>query len=300
MKDNKIAHLITKLDLPEQFERYCSLYFEPIAEIIDKLAWQHQTPVIAINGSQGSGKTTAAIMLQTLLETKYAHRVAIVSIDDFYHSKEKRYELSKSLHPLFITRGVPGTHDITLALQTLKQLKMVSKGETVLIPRFDKATDDRKPENQWHRIEGPVSVIIFEGWCVGSPSLEPHSLAQPINELERIEDKEGIWRKTSNQFLQKQYQTLFQQINWLLMLKAPSFDIVFQWRLLQEQKLKKILATAPAATKVSLLDEYQLKRFIQHYQRLTEHNLSTIPKLADAVIILNEQHQMTHLQFNNI
>ncbi|MCU7801466.1 MAG: phosphoribulokinase [gamma proteobacterium symbiont of Lucinoma myriamae] len=301
MKDNRIAHLITKLDLPEQFERYCSLYFEPIAEIIDKLVCEHQTPpVVAINGSQGSGKSTVAIILKTLLETKYAHRIVIVSIDDFYHSKEKRQELSKSLHPLFITRGVPGTHDISLALKTIKQLKMISKGETVFIPRFDKATDDRKPERQWDRIEGPVSAIIFEGWCVGSPSLEQHSLEQAINDLERIEDKEGVWRKTSNQFLQEQYQALFKQINWLLMLKAPSFDVVYQWRFLQEQKLEKTLATEPLTTKSSLLDEQQLMRFIQHYQRLTEHNLSIIPELADAVITLNEHHQMTHLQFNDV
>ncbi|MCU7968948.1 MAG: phosphoribulokinase, partial [gamma proteobacterium symbiont of Bathyaustriella thionipta] len=205
MTDNTISNLINKLALPAHYETYLSLYFEPITEIIHELSQQQPTPIIGINGSQGSGKTTAAMMLQSLLETNYGHRVAIVSIDDFYHTKAKRCELSKSLHPLFITRGVPGTHDIELATETFKQLKEVSQGETALIPRFDKLIDDRKPQEQWESIDGPVSVIIFEGWCVGSLPLDQHSLIQPINDLERLEDEEGIWRRTSNQFLEQQY-----------------------------------------------------------------------------------------------
>ena len=84
------------------------------------------------------------------------------------------------------------------------------------------------------------------------------------------------------------------------MLKAPSFDVVYDWRLLQEQKLAKSLQRTKSlqleATKQAhLLNTSQLERFIQHYQRLTEHNLLTIPQIADAIINLNEQHQMTEL-----
>lgn len=296
-KNNCMINLIREHDLPEQFVDYCSLYFAPIAEKIDQLSRQQQTPVIAINGSQGSGKSTAAMILQSMLETNYDHRVTILSIDDFYHTQEKRLELSKSLHPLFITRGVPGTHDINLASKTIEALQSASDGEKIAIPRFDKALDDRKPKHLWDEVTGPVSIIILEGWCVASPALETSSLTQAVNELERIEDKEGVWRKASNQFLQDQYQQLFNKIDWLLMLKAPSFDVVFQWRLLQEEKLAKTLAIAQGS-KTKLLDEQQLKRFIQHYQRLTEYNLAIIPARADAVITLDEQHQMIDLTFN--
>ncbi|MCU7837131.1 MAG: phosphoribulokinase [gamma proteobacterium symbiont of Taylorina sp.] len=296
MKDNNLSRLIKKLALPKQYESYLSLYFEPLVEIIHNLSLQIPVPVIAINGSQGAGKTTAAMVLQELLESKYQYRVAIISIDDFYHSKEKRRELSESLHPLFMTRGVPGTHDIDLAIETFNQLKKITNGETALIPRFDKFRDDRKSPEYWDKVAGPVSVIIFEGWCVASTSMDPYSLDSPINKLERIEDNEGLWRKASNQFLAQQYQLLFKQIDWLLMLKTPGFDMVFQWRLLQEQKLAKTLTTKSAG---KLLDEQQLKRFIQHFQRLTEHNLLTIPTLADAVISLDEQHRMTQLEIKN-
>jgi len=191
-----------------------------------------------------------------------------------------------------MTRGVPGTHDIELALATISRLKTMNPGETTLIPQFDKSQDNRKPRQQWQKIEGPVSVIILEGWCVASTPLDQDSLTQPINQLEQLEDKDGLWRKTSNKFLQHDYQILFKQIDWLLMLKAPDFDVVYQWRLLQEQKLAKTLVEG---TRTELLDEHQIKRFIQYFQRLTEHNLLTIPAIANAVILLDEQHRMTDL-----
>lgn len=297
MKNIKLDDLITKLALPEQFISYISLYLEPLAKIIHKQSHKYSIPVIGINGSQGSGKTTAAIILKTILESQYAHRVAILSIDDFYHTKAKRIELAQSIHPLFITRGVPGTHDVKLAIQTINKLKNASETEPVFIPRFDKAIDDRKPEKQWDKVEEPVTIIIFEGWCVGAPPLEKQSLVEPINNLEQTEDNNGIWRRALNQFLLQEYQVLFKQINWLLMLKAPSFEVVYEWRLLQEQKLAKTLES-DIETNTNLLNEHQLMRFIQHYQRLTEHCLLKVPALSDAIITLDAQHQMTDLKIN--
>ena len=298
MKNNTIEDLIVQLDLPGEFNKYISLYFEPLLELIHQYSLTSPIPVIGINGSQGSGKSTAAIILKSMLETKYKHQVAIVSIDDFYHTKAKRNELAQSLHPLFATRGVPGTHDINLALHTIKQLKQLQKGESFSIPRFDKAIDDRKNRKQWDKIKEPVSIIIFEGWCVGSQPLDKDSLLDPINDLEKFEDKKGIWRTCSNEFLAGEYQTLFKQIDYLLMLKAPNFDVVYQWRLLQEQKLAESLKSSPEKISLSLLSPEQLKRFIQYYQRLTEHNLLTIPTMANAIITLNDKHQMTHIDFD--
>ncbi len=299
MKNDTIEDLILQLDLPEEFSNYISLYFEPLSELFHQYSLASPTPVIGINGSQGSGKTTAAVILKSLLETKYRHQVVILSIDDFYHTKTKRNELAQSLHPLFATRGVPGTHDVDLALHTIQQLKQLHKGESSSIPRFDKAIDDRKVEKQWDTIEGPVSIIIFEGWCIGSQAIDKDSLLDPINDLEKFEDKKGIWRIRSNEFLAAKYQTLFKQIDYLLMLKAPDFDIVYQWRLLQEQKLAESLKNSAEKLSYSLLKPAQLKRFIQHYQRLTEHNLSAIPAIANAIITLNDKHQMTHIDFDH-
>jgi D-glycerate 3-kinase len=291
MQDQRLQNLITELELPDEFSSYIPQFLDPVAAAIHQLSQFYSTAVIGINGSQGSGKSTTAAILQVILESKYKHRVVVVSIDDFYHTKAKRSELSQLLHPLFITRGVPGTHNIHLAIETLSNLKKAIIGETVYIPRFDKAIDDIKAYKDWQQVKGPVSIILFEGWCVAAPPLDNNKLLDPINDLEDKEDKNAIWRKISNQFLKGEYQTLFNQIDWLLMLKAPNFDVVFEWRLLQEKKLRKKIAIKHS----QLLNTSQLTRFIQHYQRLTEHCLLEIPARANAIITLNKLHKMTRL-----
>jgi len=292
MHNKNIQKLITQLALPAEYTNYVSLYLEPIANAIDKQIYQGSIPVIGINGSQGSGKSTAALFLQALLESKAAHHIAVLSIDDFYRTKAERNHLAQMIHPLFVTRGVPGTHDVELALNTITALKQAQPGEAVYLPRFDKACDDRKPPSQWDVAYGPVSAVILEGWSIGAPPLDQGSLDDPINALERNEDQNGLWRKAYSRFLVSEYQALFESIDWLLMLKAPCFEVVLGWRLLQENKL----AQAVAGIGSGLLNEVQCKRFIEHYQRLTEHCLLTIPAFADAVIGLDDQHRMIDLR----
>lgn len=303
--EQSLLDLLNSMALPAEYANYIPLYFEPIVEKIQSTVSQsQQTPIIAINGSQGSGKSTAALVLQYLLEKFYKHRVAILSIDDFYHTRAVRKQLSQEIHPLMMTRGVPGTHDVELARHTINMLRTTPKGQTIAIPRFDKGTDDRKPRSQWDTLDEPPSVIIFEGWCVGAPPLNEQSLIDPINPLEVNEDPSGNWRKSVNYFLSQSYQELFAQADWLLMLKAPSFDVVYEWRLLQEQKLvQAILESQPNAAEQATnktLDEQQLQRFIQHYQRITEHCLESLPNIADAVIELDKQHRMISLQLQGV
>ena len=61
-------------------------------------------------------------------------------------------------------------------------------------------------------------------------------LIYPINRLEAEKDKYGIWRSYVNQQLKQNYQGLYQRIDHWIMLKAPSFDSVHEWRLEQENK----------------------------------------------------------------
>jgi len=288
-----LQQLLARLSLPEEYARFVSLYLHHVAEILDARIRAGDTPLIGISGSQGSGKSTAAAFLRLLLEQEYGHRIAVLSIDDFYHGKAVRGDMAAQLHPLFATRGVPGTHDINLALATIEALKRAAKGQSVDVPRFDKARDEPMPRTQWERVQGPVSAIILEGWCVGAPPLNAANLSEPVNELERDEDPDGRWRKTYSDFLAAGYQTLFRTIDWLLMLRAPGFDAVYDWRLLQERKLAQNEQHGSG-----LMNEAQLRRFIQHYQRLTEHCLQHMPELADAVIDLDDQHRMTGLKVN--
>ena len=98
--------------------------------------------VIGLSGGQGAGKSTITGILKFILKRKYGLDICVFSIDDFYKTKSERKKMSKKVHSLFLTRGVPGTHDLNLINKTIKSLKK-KKFKTVLIPKFDKSIDDR-------------------------------------------------------------------------------------------------------------------------------------------------------------
>jgi MFS family permease len=85
------------------------------------------------------------------------------------------------LHPLFATRGVPGTHDVALGLSTIGGLLSLHEGRVVPLPSFDKAMDTRRPEDQWRRQQAPVDSVLFEGWCVGAVPEDEAALRDPVN-----------------------------------------------------------------------------------------------------------------------
>ena len=193
--------------------------------------------IIGLSGGQGAGKSTITEILKFILKKKYGLELCIFSIDDFYKTKAERKKMSKKVHPLFLTRGVPGTHDVNLINRTFENLKK-KIFKPVLIPKFDKSIDDRAKKNQWIKIKKPPNIIIFEGWCIGAKHQKENFLKKPLNMIEKKHDKDIKWRKKVNNQLKKPYKKLFSKIDKLVYLKAPSFNHIFQWRLHQEQKLK--------------------------------------------------------------
>ena len=246
--------------------------------------------IVGICGPQGSGKSTVSGLLAQALERGRGLRVATISIDDVYRSRAARERMARDVHPLFRTRGVPGTHDVTLAIETLESLRMA--GPTRL-PRFDKASDDVVPTADWPVMYGPADLILFEGWCVGARPQAEIDLPEPLNSLERVEDPDARWRRAVNFALTGPYQELFGRIGRLLLLAAPSFDRVFAWRREQEQRLRQSQPDGPA-----IMDDAALHRFIMHFERLTRHIIAEMPARADALLPLgpNREYGALHLQ----
>lgn len=245
-------------------------------------------PLIGINGAQGSGKTTLCRLLQIVLEQGFAKHAVTISIDDIYLPHAARAQLANTVHPLLQTRGVPGTHDVALGLQLLASLRGLGKDRTMSLPVFDKAIDDRLPEEDARRVTGPVDLILFEGWCVGARPQQDEALAVPVNSLERLEDPDLAWRRYVNQQLNNDYARLFAEIDFLIMLKVPGMDSVMEWRGKQERKLAE--RAGPGGSKV--MDRAALQRFIMHYERLTRAMLAEMPERADLVLMLNQSQQI--------
>lgn len=237
--------------------------------------------VLGVCGAQGSGKSTLARMAMTFCAAQ-GIAAATLSLDDIYLTRAERGRLGREVHPLLATRGVPGTHDVALGLDIIAALDC---GEPAPLPRFDKAADDRLPASDWHRAPQGCRLLVFEGWCVGARPQPETALAVPVNELEAVEDADGVWRRFANDALAGDYQRLFARVDHLVMLAAPSFEIVRDWRQQQEDELRA--RAGPDAPGV--MDPREIARFIQHYERLTRHMLTEMPTRADLVIELDEE-----------
>jgi len=286
MLDQVISQFIRQHQLPNGYVNTVYDWFIPVAESLLIKQKLHAKPlVIGINGAQGSGKSTLSDLLTTLFTDYYKLKAVNISLDDFYYTYQQRQALASSVHPLLSTRGVPGTHDVELAIKTLNQLV---KGDRITrIPRFDKANDDRSSEHNWTLINGSVDIIIFEGWCLGAEPQSKEALRVPINELEQSQDVDATWRNYINEQLKQRYAELFNLIDAWLMLKAPSFDVVYNWRLEQEHKLRA--STLSSRT----MNDEDLAQFIKFYQRITEQLLLTLPNKVDFLFELDTQRKIT-------
>ena len=84
-----------------------------------------KTKVIGLTGGQGTGKSTISNILKIILKEAYNLETVIFSIDDFYKTLQERKKMSKKISNLFLTRGVPGTHDTKMLFKCIKNLKKI-------------------------------------------------------------------------------------------------------------------------------------------------------------------------------
>lgn len=307
MTHDPIAEFVRVHALQGDFARQAAALHLPLAEHIAAAArGRGGTLTVGLCGPQGSGKSTTVALLGRLLDGR-GLRTATLSIDDLCLSRQWRQALAVQVHPLLLTRGPPGTHDVELGLDVLARL---AEPGPVRLPRFDKASDEPRPEADWPVFDGPADVILFEGWCVGARPQPPEALAKPVNALERDRDPDGVWRAYVNASLASRYQSLFEAVDLLIQFRAPSFETVRRWRRQQEHALRRRIQESSAVSgefgPVSCdiphvygrtMTDDELAIFVQHYERLTRHIDAEMPSRADVLIRLGEGREALSLIF---
>ena len=213
---------------------------EPLMHAIRRLHRSGNTIIVGIQGGQGTGKTTLADYLVNQLSEK-SYCVTSFSIDDFYTSYEERQKLATQ-HPgnpwYQLFRGMPGTHRTDLLYDVLACFQ---RGEDVAIPVFDKtahqARGDVTPDVT--PVRGRQDVVIFEGWCIGAE-------VTPADELTDICRRHGLLdisplpiSEHLNAVLANlaPYQRIWQQIDFLVMLRPDFPTLHAGWRIEREQDL---------------------------------------------------------------
>jgi D-glycerate 3-kinase len=72
-------------------------------------------------------------------------------------------------------RGTAGTHDMKLGEETIEN--MVLNEKVIEIPRYDKSAfggkGDRAERKDWYQMQGPLDLVIVEGWMLGFSPVDP-------------------------------------------------------------------------------------------------------------------------------
>ncbi|XXG56040.1 hypothetical protein AAC387_Pa03g3562 [Persea americana] len=190
--------------------------------------------VIGVSAPQGSGKTTLVFALDYLFRVT-GRKSATLSIDDFYLTARDQAKLREENpgNSLLELRGNAGTHDLPFSVDTLTGLRKLTKeGMKMKLPRYDKSAfdgkGDRADPSTWPEVEGPLEVILFEGWMLGFRPL-PTEVAKEIDpQLEIV-----------NKYLEAYYDSWDKFIDSWLTIKIKDPNCVFQWRLQAEVAMRE-------------------------------------------------------------
>jgi D-glycerate 3-kinase len=195
-----------------------------------ELGRAHRGPkalVLAINGPQGCGKTTLVAGLERWLKERGVRAVGL-SVDDVYRRGEGLDAVAAAHphNPLLSARGFPGTHDVELGARVIDALA-AGRGP-VRVPVFDKALrggrGDRLPEARWRRVEGPVDVVLWEGWMLGFVPVPEAACPDPdLAEVNRALAAYAPWRE---------------RIDAMLQLIAADVADIARWRVGAERALR--------------------------------------------------------------
>jgi D-glycerate 3-kinase len=283
--------------------------------------------ILALSGTQGSGKTTWARSLQSVLTYTHGLKTISVSLDDFYfdHPNLLRARSVDRENMLFRTRGHPGTHDEKLAAQFFQNLD-TGEGE-ILVPAFDKSKfngeGDRAHVQEWMHIarEPPIDVLIFEGWCVGFRPLSDERIEEKWKRAKELSDsilavygnEFGLpsctlqnhsikHLKRINENLGRYCDTFMgpQNFNYFIHLDAMNLMDIYKWRIEQEHALR--------ATKGMGMTDEQVIKFVEGYMpgyELYLDDLEHVPffppdetskNKGQLKLILDEHRRITNLE----
>ncbi|KAJ4718207.1 D-glycerate 3-kinase, chloroplastic [Melia azedarach] len=208
--------------------------------------------VIGFSAPQGCGKTTLVFALDYLFRVT-GRKSATLSIDDFYLTAESQANLRETNpgNALLEFRGNAGSHDLQFSVETLTAVtKLTKEGMKMKLPRYDKSAyngrGDRADPSTWPEVEGPLTVVLFEGWMLGFKPLPAEVVKAVDPQLETV-----------NKNLEAYYDAWDKFIEAWIVIKIKDPSCVYEWRLQAEIAMRE-------AGKPGMSDE-EVKDFVSRY-----------------------------------
>ncbi|OZH54088.1 glycerate kinase [Hydrocoleum sp. CS-953] len=250
--------------------------------------------VQGILGGQGTGKTTLAKILILILD-KLGYKTISISIDDIYKTYAERQLLEKEDSRL-IWRGPPGTHDVSLGIETLEKLRQSENqnyDNLIPIPRFNKSLFNGAGDRIEPEMVSKVDIVLFEGWFVGVRPIpeENFDFAPPPI----ITEADQKFARDMNEKL-IEYLPLWEKLDSLIVLYPTDYRFSKQWRKQAEQQM--------IASGKSGMSDDEIEKFVDYFWQALHPELFIKPliknsELVDLVIEINSDHSLGNIYHPN-
>lgn len=263
----KLAPQISEFPLSQASLEFCLPFlwelWLPLALRLGRLRQRLQRPMVyGLLGGQGTGKTTLSRILQLILNTMGYSCVGF-SIDDIYKTYEDRQKL-RQIDPRMIWRGPPGTHDVNLGIEVLKQVR---RGQyPITFPRFDKSLHGGQGDRGNPEVIDEVDIVLFEGWFLGTRPLEQIDWMQAPPPIKTDADRQ--FANDMNVKL-REYLPLWEKLDYLMILIPEDYRISQKWRMQAEQQMR-------ADGKAGMTDE-DVVGFVQYFWKALHPELFILP-----------------------
>ncbi|KAA1111258.1 hypothetical protein PGTUg99_003813 [Puccinia graminis f. sp. tritici] len=218
----------------------------------------HKPMIIGLQGPQGIGKTWLSREVKEELNKVHHINTIALSLDDLYLPRRAQEKLEEEdaggRNRLLQGRGLPGTHDLDLAVRVFDSLSKINETKEILLPVYDKSAlhglGDRIGFNTLsvpsdHDV---IQLVIFEGWMLGFVPLDPLQLRRTYDHLLQLNPT-----PSSNTFITKfsidellkinlnlsaYVQLLWPRIDVLINLVPQDLNFIWRWRIQQENEMK--------------------------------------------------------------
>ena len=277
---------ISKESLKENLQRY----YLPFIQKLTNLKQQKNSSnglIIGVSAIQGVGKTTQGEILEILLN-HFGHSTISLSIDDHYIT-HKELNALREKDPRYIRRGV--THDISLAIKNLTELKNMKDGDEVELPIYDKGVEHGDGDRVGFKsITKKPDFIFYDGWMLGARSVQDESIFE--SGLPALDTPEHIqFAKDINKKL-LEYVPLWDLIDFMNVLFVINYQDSLKWRDQAEDVLR---------AKGEGMTHQQIEEFVHYFWR-SVHPAIHIKNLANdtvhtqQVVTINDDHSIGQIK----
>lgn len=251
--------------------------------------------VLGVSGPQGAGKSyLTEHLINYLHQTRPQLKCIGLLLDDFYLTHAEQLAVSenarRSGNALLMGRGLPGTHDVELALRTVLQLRGGSG--PVSVPVYDKSAFSGKGDRlkTWKSVCCPVDVVVFEGWMNGFRPIDETlfpALYFSAGSSIFVHKMHHLLAINTDLAAYEQFWAMFDRF---IFLHTDDYRNIYRWRQQQEAALIAQGRAGMTPEQVTCFVDRYMVMYALYYERLCRKGVA--PKGCNFCIEIDDERRV--------